>query len=78
MTLIPDIFPKLLNPEYLIIYMSEKSIFRGPFDTQHVKQPQRTAPVWTTAPLRYLVSILKLNKLENFSSSDLQNFITVC
>ena len=41
MTLIPDIFPKLLNPEYLIIYMSEKSIFRGPFDTQHVKQPQR-------------------------------------
>ena len=37
MTLIADLFPKLRTPENLIRYMSEKSIFRGPFDRQHVK-----------------------------------------
>ena len=32
--LIADVFPKLQTPKNLIRYMSERSIFRGPFDKQ--------------------------------------------
>ena len=34
MALIADVFPKLQTPKNLIRYMSERSIFRGPFDKQ--------------------------------------------
>ena len=35
MTLIADLFPKLRIPEDVARYMSKKSRFKGPFDTQH-------------------------------------------
>ena len=35
MTLIADLFPKLRIPENVVRYMSKKSRFKGPFDTQH-------------------------------------------
>ena len=38
MTLIADLFPKLRIPENVVRYMSKKSRFKGPFDTQHGKR----------------------------------------
>ena len=35
MTLIADLFPKLRNAENVVLYMSQKSRFKGPFDRQH-------------------------------------------
>ena len=35
-----DLFPKLRIPENGVRYMSKKSRFKGPFDTQHVKRVQ--------------------------------------
>ena len=40
MTLIADLFPKLCIPENVARYMSKKSRFKGPFDTQHGKRVQ--------------------------------------
>ena len=40
MTLLADLFPKLRTLKNLIRSMSEISIFRGPFDRQHVKHEQ--------------------------------------
>ena len=40
MTLISDLFPKLLTPENLARYMSQNSRFKGPFDRQHGKRVQ--------------------------------------
>ena len=40
MTLIADLFPKLRTPENVVRYMSKKSCFKGPFDTQHGKLVQ--------------------------------------
>ena len=40
MTLIADLFPKLRTPENVVRYMSKKSCFKGPFDTQHGKRVQ--------------------------------------
>ena len=40
MTLIADLFPKLRIPEKVVRYMSKKSRFKGPFDTQHGKRVQ--------------------------------------
>ena len=40
MTLIADLFPKLRIPENMVRYMSKKSRFKGPFDTQHGKWVQ--------------------------------------
>ena len=40
MTLIANVFLKLRSPKNVITYMSEKSIFRGPFHIQHVISAQ--------------------------------------
>ena len=40
MTLIADLFPKLRTPENVARYISKKSRFKGPFDTQHGKRVQ--------------------------------------
>ena len=40
MTLIADVFPQLQMPKNVVRYMSKKSRFRGPFDTQHGKPAQ--------------------------------------
>ena len=40
MTLIADLFPNLRIPENVVRYMSKKSRFKGPFDTQHGKRVQ--------------------------------------
>ena len=40
MTLIADLFPKLTILENVARYMSKKSRFKGPFDTQHGKLVQ--------------------------------------
>ena len=36
MTLIADLFPKLRTPENMARYMSKKSRFKGPFDSNMV------------------------------------------
>ena len=40
MTLIADLFPKLRILENVARYMSKKSRFKRPFDTQHGKRVQ--------------------------------------
>ena len=40
MSFIADLFPKLRTPKNVVRYMSKKSRFKGPFDTQHGKQVQ--------------------------------------
>ena len=40
MTLIADLFPKLGTPENVVRYMSKKSRFKGPFDSQDGKRVQ--------------------------------------
>ena len=40
MTLIADVFLKLRTPKNVVISMSEKSRFRGPFVNQHGKRTQ--------------------------------------
>ena len=40
MTLRADLFPKLRTPENVVTYMSKKSSFKGPFDSQHGKRVQ--------------------------------------
>ena len=40
MTLIADLFPKIGILENVARYMSKKSRFKGPFDTQHGKRVQ--------------------------------------
>ena len=40
MSFIADLFPKLRTPKNLVRYMSKKSRFKGPFDTQHGKRVQ--------------------------------------
>ena len=57
MTLIADLFPKLRIPENVVRYMSKKSRFKGPFDTQHGKRVQTLLLIWTTALLPYLLII---------------------
>ena len=37
---IADLFPKLRTPKNVLRYMSKKSRFKGPFDTQHGKRVQ--------------------------------------
>ena len=41
MTLIADLFPKLGTPKNLVRYMSKKSSFKGPLDSQHGKRVQK-------------------------------------
>ena len=38
MTVIADFFRKIRNPENVVRYMSKKSPFKGPFDSQHGKR----------------------------------------
>ena len=38
MTLIADLFAKLRTPKNVVRYLSKKSRFKGPFDTQHGKR----------------------------------------
>ena len=40
MTLIADLFAKLRTPKNVVIYLSKKSRFKGPFDRQHGKRVQ--------------------------------------
>ena len=40
MTLIADLFPKLRTSKNVLRYMSKKSRFKGPFDSQHGKRVQ--------------------------------------
>ena len=40
MTVIADFFRKIRNPENVVRYMSKKSPFKGPFDSQHGKRVQ--------------------------------------
>ena len=40
MTVIADLFPKFRIPENVARYMSKKSRFKGPFDTQRGKRFQ--------------------------------------
>ena len=40
MTLIVHVFPILRTPKNVVRYMSEKSLFRRPFDTKHGKPVQ--------------------------------------
>ena len=40
MTLIADLFPKLRTPKNVFRYMSKKSRFKGPFDSQNGKRVQ--------------------------------------
>ena len=40
MTLIGDLFPKLLTPKNVVRYMSKKSRFKVPFDRQRGKRAQ--------------------------------------
>ena len=40
MTLIADFFPKLRTSENVVIYMSKKSRFKGPFDRKDGKRIQ--------------------------------------
>ena len=38
MTVIADFFRKIRNPENVVRYMSKKSPFKTPFDSQHGKR----------------------------------------
>ena len=40
MTFIADSFPKLRTPKKVVRYLTKKSRFKGPFDTQHGKRVQ--------------------------------------
>ena len=40
MTFRADLFPKLRTPKNVVRYISKKSRFKGPFDTQHGKGVQ--------------------------------------
>ena len=40
MTLIADLFAKLRTQKNVVRYLSRKSRFQGPFDTQHGKRVQ--------------------------------------
>ena len=40
MSFIADLLPKLRTPKNVVRYMSKKSRFKGPFDTQHGKRVQ--------------------------------------
>ena len=64
MTLLADLFPKLRNPKNEVRYISRKSRFKVPFDRKHGKRVQTLFPIWTTAPLPYLVIILKVIESE--------------
>ena len=44
MTFIADLFPKLRTPQNVVIYLSKKSRFKGPFDRQHGKRVQTLLP----------------------------------
>ena len=41
MTVIADFFRKIRNPENVVRYMSKKSPFKGPFESQYGKGVQR-------------------------------------
>ena len=41
MTDIADVFPQLRIPKNLVRYTSKKSLFRGPFHSQHGKRAQK-------------------------------------
>ena len=40
MTILANLFPKLRTPEKGVRYMSKKSRFKGPFDSEHGKRVQ--------------------------------------
>ena len=71
MTLIADLFLKLRTPENVVRYMSKKSRFKGSCDRQHCKRVQ-------TAPLPYLVIILKTIESEKVYFSQMQSLISFC
>ena len=78
MTLIADLFPKLHTPKNVIRYMSKKSRFKGPFDREHGKRVQTLLRSESTAPLPYLVIILKVIESEKVCFSQMQSLISVC
>ena len=78
MTLIADLFAKLRTPKNVVRYLSKKSRFKGPFDRQHGKRVQTLLRIWTTAPLPYLVIILKVIESEKVRFSQKQSLISVC
>ena len=78
MTLIADLFLKLRTPKNVVRYMSRKSCFKVPFDRKHGKRVQTLFPIWTTAPLPYLVIILKVIDLEKVCFRQMQSLISVC
>ena len=57
--------------------MSKKSRFKEPFDWSHGKRVQ-TFAIWTTAPLPYLVIILRVIESEKVCFSQMQSLISVC
>ena len=77
MTLRADLFPKLRTPKNVVRYMSKKSRFKLPFDRQHGKRVQ-TLLRSATAPLPYLVIILKVIESEKVCFSHMQSPISVC
>ena len=78
MTLIADLFPKLRTPKNVVRYMSRKSRFKVPFDRKHGKRVQALFPSETTAPLPYLVIILKVIESERVCFSQMKSLISFC
>ena len=78
MTLIADLFMKLRTPKNVARYMSKKSRFKGPFDMQHGKRVQTLLRSDTTAPLLYLVIILKVIESEKVCFRQMQSLRSVC
>ena len=78
MTLIADLFPKLRIPENVVRYMSKKSRFKGPFDTQHGKQGSNSVAIWTAGLSPYLLIIWNVIESEKVCFSQTQSLITVC
>ena len=78
MTVIADVFPKLRTPKIVIRYKSKKSRCRRPFDRQHSKRATNTFVIPTTAPLPYLLVILKVIELQKVSFDDMKHLINFC
>ena len=58
--------------------MSKNYRLRQPFDRQHGKWAQNTFVIPTTAPLPYLLVILKVIELQKVSFDDMKHLINFC
>ena len=76
MTLIADIFPKLLNPKIWLDQCLKSPISEDP-SKRNMENAPKYVEIWMKAPFPYLLIAVKTINPQKSSLSDMQNLKTI-